>query len=154
MCSLLCCWDFGHNWNLAWLLFVPFKQRKITYACQCCEVNLSDVICIFLKHMPHKPGFRRISAWYWVWIIFLHTWYILMALREGEPAYHSYCWTTLASEFIFICGIQLLIRWILLLFCQCLKFKTDQAQDAKKMEKLNNIFFTLMARGPDGIILF
>ncbi|CAN6441105.1 unnamed protein product [Victoria cruziana] len=31
----------------------------------------------------------------------------------------------------------------------CLKFKTDQAQDAKKMEKLNNIFFTLMARGPD-----
>lgn len=33
--------------------------------------------------------------------------------------------------------------------CQCLKFKTDQAQDAKKMEKLNNIFFTLMARGPD-----
>lgn len=33
---------------------------------------------------------------------------------------------------------------------QCLKFKTDQAQDAKKMEKLNNIFFALMARGPDG----
>ncbi|KAA3476218.1 signal recognition particle 9 kDa protein-like [Gossypium australe] len=32
---------------------------------------------------------------------------------------------------------------------QCLKFKTDQAQDARKMEKLNNIFFTLMARGPD-----
>ncbi|KAG2713534.1 hypothetical protein I3760_04G180400 [Carya illinoinensis] len=32
---------------------------------------------------------------------------------------------------------------------ECLKFKTDQAQDAKKMEKLNNIFFTLMARGPD-----
>lgn len=28
---------------------------------------------------------------------------------------------------------------------------TDQAQDAKKMEKLNNIFFTLMARGPDGM---
>ncbi|KAK6239119.1 hypothetical protein QUC31_004588 [Theobroma cacao] len=26
---------------------------------------------------------------------------------------------------------------------------TDQAQEAKKMEKLNNIFFTLMARGPD-----
>ncbi|CAL1356998.1 unnamed protein product [Linum trigynum] len=35
---------------------------------------------------------------------------------------------------------------------QCLKFKTDQAQDAKKMEKLNNIFFTLMARGPDADI--
>ncbi|RVX20440.1 Signal recognition particle 9 kDa protein [Vitis vinifera] len=34
-------------------------------------------------------------------------------------------------------------------FSQCLKFKTDQAQDAKKMEKLNNIFFTLMARGPE-----
>lgn len=35
---------------------------------------------------------------------------------------------------------------------QCLKFKTDQAQDAKKMEKLTNIFFTLMVRGPDGIV--
>ncbi|XP_048137197.1 signal recognition particle 9 kDa protein isoform X2 [Rhodamnia argentea] len=34
---------------------------------------------------------------------------------------------------------------------ECLKFKTDQAQDAKKMEKLNNIFFTLMARGPDDV---
>ncbi|XP_065861020.1 signal recognition particle 9 kDa protein [Euphorbia lathyris] len=32
---------------------------------------------------------------------------------------------------------------------ECLKFKTDQAQDAKKMEKLNNIFFMLMSRGPD-----
>ncbi|KAF8052823.1 hypothetical protein N665_1502s0002 [Sinapis alba] len=32
---------------------------------------------------------------------------------------------------------------------ECLKFKTDQAQEAKKMEKLNNIFFTLMSRGPD-----
>lgn len=32
-------------------------------------------------------------------------------------------------------------------------FKTDQAQDAKKMEKLNNIFFALMTRGPDGIML-
>uniref|UniRef100_A0A2P2QP78 Signal recognition particle 9 kDa protein n=1 Tax=Rhizophora mucronata TaxID=61149 RepID=A0A2P2QP78_RHIMU len=32
---------------------------------------------------------------------------------------------------------------------ECLKFKTDLAQDAKKMEKLNNIFFTLMSRGPD-----
>ncbi|KAK1605529.1 hypothetical protein QYE76_029416 [Lolium multiflorum] len=35
---------------------------------------------------------------------------------------------------------------------QCLKFKTDQAQDAKKMEKLNNIFFALMTRGPDADI--
>ncbi|KAI7982289.1 Signal recognition particle 9 kDa protein [Camellia lanceoleosa] len=26
----------------------------------------------------------------------------------------------------------------------------DQAQEAKKMEKFNNIFFTLMARGPEG----
>uniref|UniRef100_A0ACD6AJC1 Uncharacterized protein n=1 Tax=Avena sativa TaxID=4498 RepID=A0ACD6AJC1_AVESA len=34
----------------------------------------------------------------------------------------------------------------------CLKFKTDQAQDAKKMEKLNNIFFALMTRGPDADI--
>ncbi|KAH6813690.1 Signal recognition particle [Perilla frutescens var. frutescens] len=32
---------------------------------------------------------------------------------------------------------------------ECIKFKTDQAQDAKKMEKFNNIFFTLMARGPE-----
>ncbi|XP_020587228.1 signal recognition particle 9 kDa protein [Phalaenopsis equestris] len=31
----------------------------------------------------------------------------------------------------------------------CVKFKTEQAQDVKKMEKLNNIFFTLMVRGPD-----
>ena len=38
------------------------------------------------------------------------------------------------------------------LFCQCLKFKTDQAQEAKKMEKLNNLFFTLMSRGPEGTI--
>ncbi|KAM7496054.1 hypothetical protein LguiA_020468 [Lonicera macranthoides] len=32
---------------------------------------------------------------------------------------------------------------------ECIKFKTDQAQDAKKMETLNNIFFTMMARGPE-----
>ncbi|KAK7277575.1 hypothetical protein RJT34_22590 [Clitoria ternatea] len=32
---------------------------------------------------------------------------------------------------------------------QCLKYKTYQAQEAKKMEKLNNIFFTLMSRGPE-----
>ncbi|XP_031255371.1 signal recognition particle 9 kDa protein isoform X2 [Pistacia vera] len=37
----------------------------------------------------------------------------------------------------------------LVITVKCLKFKTDQAQDAKKMEKLNNIFFALMARGPD-----
>ncbi|KAL3644938.1 Signal recognition particle protein [Castilleja foliolosa] len=30
--------------------------------------------------------------------------------------------------------------------------ETDQAQDAKKMEKFNNIFFTLMARGPEADI--
>ncbi|KAG6403041.1 hypothetical protein SASPL_135257 [Salvia splendens] len=35
---------------------------------------------------------------------------------------------------------------------ECIKFKTDQAQDAKKMEKFNNISFTLMARGPDADI--
>ncbi|THU48890.1 hypothetical protein C4D60_Mb06t03760 [Musa balbisiana] len=35
---------------------------------------------------------------------------------------------------------------------ECLKFRTDQAQDVRKMEKLNNIFFTLMIRGPDADI--
>ncbi|KAB5568303.1 hypothetical protein DKX38_002096 [Salix brachista] len=35
---------------------------------------------------------------------------------------------------------------------ECLKFKTDQAQDAKKMEKLNSLFFTLMSRGPDVLV--
>lgn len=35
---------------------------------------------------------------------------------------------------------------------QSIKFKTDQAQDAKKMEKFNNIFFTLTARGPEGTV--
>uniref|UniRef100_A0A0E0LA45 Signal recognition particle 9 kDa protein n=1 Tax=Oryza punctata TaxID=4537 RepID=A0A0E0LA45_ORYPU len=35
---------------------------------------------------------------------------------------------------------------------ECLKFKTDQAQDAKKMEKLNTIFFTLMTHGPEADI--
>ncbi|KAG6776405.1 hypothetical protein POTOM_019911 [Populus tomentosa] len=55
------------------------------------------------------------------------------------------------------CNFVRLENWIqsnasilmLVLFCQCLKFKTDQAQDVKKMEKLNNLFFTLMSRGPD-----
>ncbi|KAG6497445.1 hypothetical protein ZIOFF_045345 [Zingiber officinale] len=41
---------------------------------------------------------------------------------------------------------------VIMLLLSCLKFKTDQAQDAKKMEKLNNIFFTLMVRGPDADI--
>jgi signal recognition particle subunit SRP9 len=36
---------------------------------------------------------------------------------------------------------------------QCLKFKTDQAQDAKKMEKLNTLFFTLMTKGENGELL-
>ncbi|KAH6797931.1 Signal recognition particle [Perilla frutescens var. hirtella] len=35
---------------------------------------------------------------------------------------------------------------------ECIKFKTDQAQDAKKMEKLNNMFFALMANGPEADI--
>lgn len=35
----------------------------------------------------------------------------------------------------------------------CLKFKTDQAQDLRKMEKLNNTFFSMMARGPDAEVL-
>ncbi len=33
------------------------------------------------------------------------------------------------------------------LLLQCLKYKTDQQVDVKKMEKLNNMFFALMARG-------
>jgi len=51
--------------------------------------------------------------------------------------------------FIFFSNASILM---FVLFCQCLKFKTDQAQDVKKMEKLNNLFFTLMSRGPDGTI--
>lgn len=43
------------------------------------------------------------------------------------------------------------LKLIVIVFDQCLKYKTDQAQEAKKMEKLNNIFFTLMARGPEGM---
>ncbi|GFP83769.1 signal recognition particle 9 kDa protein [Phtheirospermum japonicum] len=35
---------------------------------------------------------------------------------------------------------------------ECIKFKTGQAQDEKKMEKFNNIFFTLLARGPEADI--
>ena len=30
---------------------------------------------------------------------------------------------------------------------QCLKFKTDQSRDVKRMEKLNNEFLRIMARG-------
>lgn len=30
---------------------------------------------------------------------------------------------------------------------QCLQFQTDQLADVKKVEKLNNLFFTLMAKG-------
>lgn len=30
---------------------------------------------------------------------------------------------------------------------QCLKYKTDQQADVKKMEKLNSLFFVLNARG-------
>lgn len=32
-----------------------------------------------------------------------------------------------------------------LMVVQCLKYKTDQASDVKAMEKLNNLFFTLMS---------
>lgn len=49
---------------------------------------------------------------------------------------------------------QMFLKLIVVVFDQCLKYKTDQAQEAKKMEKLNNIFFTLMARGPEGMSLF
>jgi hypothetical protein len=38
---------------------------------------------------------------------------------------------------------------------QCLQYKTDQQSDVKKVEKLNNLFFGLMANGveaePGGI---
>jgi hypothetical protein len=39
---------------------------------------------------------------------------------------------------------------------QCLKYKTDQQVDVKKMEKLNSLFFVLMARGehPTGACVF
>lgn len=30
---------------------------------------------------------------------------------------------------------------------QCLQYKTDQQSDVKKVEKLNNLFFGLMAKG-------
>lgn len=57
--------------------------------------------------------------------------------------------------YMLILWVIYLLAWFMdsfLLYGQCLKFKTDQAQDAKKMEKLNNIFFALMVRGPDGTI--
>jgi hypothetical protein len=40
------------------------------------------------------------------------------------------------------------------LLLQCLKYKTDQQVDVKKMEKLNSLFFVLMARGehPTGML--
>ncbi|TKY52701.1 Signal recognition particle 9 kDa protein [Spatholobus suberectus] len=44
---------------------------------------------------------------------------------------------------------KMFLKLIVIVFDQCLKYKTDQAQEAKKLEKLNNIFFTLMARGPE-----
>eukprot|EP00899_Mesostigma_viride_P005828 jgi/Mesvir1/15246/Mv06470-RA.1 len=31
----------------------------------------------------------------------------------------------------------------------CLKYRTSEVQDVKRMEKLNNLFFSLMARGMD-----
>jgi signal recognition particle subunit SRP9 len=34
---------------------------------------------------------------------------------------------------------------------QCLQYKTDQQADLKKVEKLNNLFFALMAKGPDSV---
>jgi hypothetical protein len=36
---------------------------------------------------------------------------------------------------------------ITVVLLQCLKYKTDQQVDVKKMEKLNSLFFVLMARG-------
>ena len=40
---------------------------------------------------------------------------------------------------------------------QCLQFQTDQQSDVKKVEKLNNLFFGLMAKGieeSDGALCF
>ncbi|KAF7804678.1 signal recognition particle 9 kDa protein [Senna tora] len=51
--------------------------------------------------------------------------------------------------FTYLSLVVLFLKLIVIVFLQCLKYKTDQAQEAKKMEKLNNIFFTLMARGPE-----
>lgn len=45
---------------------------------------------------------------------------------------------------------------VILLPPQCLKFRTDQQADLKRVEALNNTFFRLMARGPDageGVLL-
>lgn len=56
----------------------------------------------------------------------------------------------------YIISLRLSVSFLIVNCCtfdQCLKYKTDQAQEAKKMEKLNNIFFALMARGPDGMSL-
>lgn len=39
---------------------------------------------------------------------------------------------------------------------QCLQYKTDQQSDVKKVEKLNNLFFGLIAKGveekPEGTV--
>lgn len=32
---------------------------------------------------------------------------------------------------------------------QCVKYKTDQVQDVKKLEKLNNLAFLVATRGPE-----
>mmetsp|Transcript_7344 Transcript_7344/g.17651 ORF Transcript_7344/g.17651 Transcript_7344/m.17651 type:complete len:111 (-) Transcript_7344:90-422(-) len=35
---------------------------------------------------------------------------------------------------------------------ECLLFKTDQQQDARRMEKLNNLFFILMTKGGEASV--
>lgn len=120
-------------------LYRIIKKEKIYVICiiwSICIINL-DLVDLVLD-----IGFG----------MFLHTWY--------SPGFEeNLCFTHIVEhscyqKFIFLFSNRLLIQWVLLFFHQCLKFKTDQAQDAKKMEKLNNIFFTLMARGPEGIIFF
>jgi signal recognition particle subunit SRP9 len=42
-----------------------------------------------------------------------------------------------------------LIMKVRLVSSQCLQFRTEQAQDLKKIEKLNQLFFALAVHGED-----
>ena len=46
-------------------------------------------------------------------------------------------------------GMSLTKKPLERLHVQCLKFATDQQADLKKVEKLNNLFFSLTVLGPD-----
>lgn len=47
----------------------------------------------------------------------------------------------LHMDFFFVCGLML---YLLYVFFQCLQYKTDQAQDVKKIEKLHGKLMRLM----------